>query len=103
MCGEARLFRGYLTIVPACPSCHTELGKLRADDAPPYFTILAVGHIIVPLMLWMQVAQDPSTLTMSLIFLPATLMLTLLLLRPIKGATAGAMLSMDMLRHPAGQ
>ncbi len=35
---------------PECPNCHAPLGLARADDAPPYFTILIVGHIVIPLL-----------------------------------------------------
>ena len=45
-----RLFDGFLRVVPACSNCTAPLGLARADDAPPYFTILIVGHIIIPLL-----------------------------------------------------
>ena len=97
-CGQGRLFCGYLKIVPACTACGAPLGLLRADDAPPYFTILLVGHIVVPLMLIVQRMSDPPTSEMSAIFLPLTLVLALGFLRPIKGGTAGVMLSTGMLK-----
>ena len=50
-CGKTNLFRGYLKVMPQCSACAAPLGFARADDAPPYFTILVVGHIVVPLML----------------------------------------------------
>jgi uncharacterized protein (DUF983 family) len=97
-CGQTKLFQGYLTVVPECANCGAPLGSARADDAPPYFTIVIVGHIVVPLMLWMQRAQDPSTLTLTAIFVPMTIVLALALLRPIKGATVGLMLRLNMLK-----
>ncbi len=97
-CGEGRLFCGYLKIVPACAACSAPLGLLRADDAPPYFTILLVGHIIIPAMLILQRMSDPPTWEMSAIFLPLTLVLALGFLRPIKGGTAGVMLATGMLK-----
>jgi uncharacterized protein (DUF983 family) len=97
-CGKTRLFAGYLTVVKACANCGAPLGAARADDAPPYFTILVTGHIVIPLMLWMQKADDPSTLTLSLVFVPLTIALVLGLLRPIKGATVGLMLRLNMMK-----
>ena len=97
-CGNGRLFAGFLRVAPECGHCHVPLGLARADDAPPYFTIVIVGHIVVPLMLWMQRAQDPSTLTLTAIFVPMTIVLALALLRPIKGATVGLMLRLNMLK-----
>lgn len=50
-CGEGRMFRAYLKVADACPACGEELHHHRADDAPPYFTILIVGHVIGALIL----------------------------------------------------
>ncbi|MBS0562667.1 MAG: DUF983 domain-containing protein [Proteobacteria bacterium] len=97
-CGKAPVFDGYLTVVPACANCGAPLGAARADDAPPYFTILIVGHIVVALMLVVQRAYDPSNLVLSAIFVPLTIVLSLLLLRPIKGATVGLMLHFNMVK-----
>jgi uncharacterized protein (DUF983 family) len=97
-CGQGRLFSGFLRVVSECEHCHAPLGLARADDAPPYFTILIVGHIVIPAMLIMQKTMDPSTLLLSAIFLPLTVLLSLGLIRPIKGATVGLMLSFNMLK-----
>ena len=50
-CGEAKLFDGYLSVRDSCASCGLEFFHHRADDAPPWMTIMVVGHIVVPLML----------------------------------------------------
>lgn len=97
-CGQTHLFDGYLCVVPKCSNCGAPLGLARADDAPPYFTILLVGHIVIPLMLWMQRAGDPSTLLLTAIFVPLTVVLSLALLRPVKGGTIGLMLKLSMLK-----
>lgn len=49
-CGRGLLFRAYLKQVDRCAVCHEEYAHIRADDAPPWLTILIVGHIVVPLM-----------------------------------------------------
>jgi uncharacterized protein (DUF983 family) len=97
-CGQGRLFNGFLRVDAECSHCHAPLGLLRADDAPPYFTILIVGHIVIPLMLVMQKMGDPSNWELTAIFVPLTLVLSIGLIRPIKGATVGAMLSFNMLK-----
>ena len=78
------------------------MGSARADDAPPYFTIVIVGHIVVPLLLVVEKNATLSLLAMSLIFLPLTLVLTLALLRPVKGATVGAMVTLGMVQREPG-
>lgn len=98
-CGQTRAFRGYLAVVPACLACGAPLGAVRADDAPPYFTIFIAGHIIIPLLFWTDRAYEPPIWLMSAIFLPLTLILCLALLRPVKGATLGLMLKLGMMKQ----
>ncbi|MEJ0016612.1 MAG: DUF983 domain-containing protein [Acetobacteraceae bacterium] len=100
-CGIGRVFDGFLTVVPECEHCHAPLGLARADDAPPYFTILIVGHIVIPLMLIMQKSGDPSNLLLTAVFVPLTLALSIGLIRPIKGAVVGMMLTFNMLKPDA--
>lgn len=102
-CGESRLFNGFLTVRPVCSACAAPLGLARADDAPPYFTILLVAHIIVPLMFIVERWNNPppSVWVMAAIFLPLTLLLSVGLLRPIKGGTVGLMLNLNMLKSGA--
>jgi len=102
-CGKSHLFNGFLRVVTECTNCHAPLGLARADDAPPYITILITGHIIVPLLFMVDRASDLSTLVMSAIFLPLTFFMALGLLRPIKGGTVGLMLTLNMLKSdPTG-
>lgn len=97
-CGQTHAFIGYLTVVPSCVACSAPLGSLRADDAPPYFTIFIVGHIIVGLMLWLETAYKPDLWVHAALWLPLSLVLTLALLRPVKGATLGLMLKLGMAK-----
>jgi uncharacterized protein (DUF983 family) len=102
-CGKSHMFNGFLRLVPECRNCGAPLASARADDAPPYFTILIVGHIVVPLMLMVDRAQQPDTWLMAAIFLPLTVILCLALLRPIKGGTVGVMVTLNMLKSdPTG-
>jgi uncharacterized protein (DUF983 family) len=97
-CGKGKIFNGFLKVVTACSNCGAPLGLARADDAPPYFTILIVGHIVIPLLFIVDRSVEWSTLVMSAIFLPLTLVLALGLIRPIKGGTVGLMLNLNMLK-----
>ncbi len=97
-CGKTHLFRGYLRVVDACTECGAPLGSARADDAPPYFTIFVVGHIVVPLMFLVERAYQPPLWVHAALWLPLTTILSLALLRPIKGATVGLMLKLGLMK-----
>src|SRR5262245_54560792 len=85
-CGPPGMFSGYLSVSPACRRCGLDFETIRSDDAPPYFTIAIVGHLMVAsLLITEQVAAPPSWLELA-IFLPLTLVLTLTLLPFVKGA-----------------
>jgi uncharacterized protein (DUF983 family) len=97
-CGKTHMFNGYLRVIAECPNCHAPLGLARADDAPPYFTIIVVGHIVVPSMLILERTAAPPLWVQTALWLPMTLFLALALLRPIKGATVGLMLRLGILK-----
>lgn len=97
-CGEAKLFAGWLRVADRCGHCDAPLGQVRADDAPPYFTIFAVAHIVIPGMVWLERAQSPEIWVQTAIWVPLTLVLSLALMRPVKGATIGLMLKLGFGR-----
>lgn len=97
-CGEGRLFKGYAKLRADCPSCGTELTPHRADDAPAYFTIFIVGHIVVPLMLLVERIYSPADWVHMAIWMPLTLLLSLLILPRAKGALVGLQWSLDIRR-----
>jgi uncharacterized protein (DUF983 family) len=97
-CGKTKMFTSYLRVVPECGVCGAPLGLARADDAPPYFTILIVGHIVLGGMLALEKAASPPIWVHAVIWLPLTVILSLGLLQPIKGATVGLMLKLGMFK-----
>lgn len=101
-CGQSPLFVGYLEVVPVCSACRAPLGQLRSDDAPPYLTILLVGPIVVVLLVLFDRAGASSLALEAAIFVPLTLVLTLALLRPVKGGTVGLMLQLGMVKAVDG-
>jgi uncharacterized protein (DUF983 family) len=96
-CGGARLFAGWLRQVDVCPRCAAPLGLIRADDAPPYIVVFITGHLVIAALLLLDGMMTLTVRTEILIFLPLTLLLALGLLRPVKGATIGAMLQLRMM------
>ncbi|MDE1174533.1 MAG: DUF983 domain-containing protein [Parvibaculaceae bacterium] len=95
-CGRGKLLRNYLKVVDNCSVCGEDFSHQRADDAPPYFTILIVGHLIVPLMFFIEIEYSPSLL-LSMIGWPALTALCCVALLPrIKGAVVGMQWAMRM-------
>jgi uncharacterized protein (DUF983 family) len=88
-CGSGRLFRRFLKVADHCEACGEELHHHRADDFPAYLVIVAVGHIVVPLILAVETAYQPPYWLQALIWLPFTLVSSLALLQPTKGAIVG--------------
>ena len=88
-CGVGSLYGGYLKVVDDCGHCGAQLHHQRADDAPPYFTMLIVGHVVVGGALALERAFAPSMLVHMALWLPLTLLMSLWLLPRIKGAMIG--------------
>ena len=88
-CGKGSLFDGYLKVKDTCSECNQELHHHQADDAPPYFTILILGHILVPIIIGIEQAYTPSLWVHAAIWTPTTIILSLVFLRIIKGAIIG--------------
>jgi uncharacterized protein (DUF983 family) len=96
-CGEGHLFRAYLKVVDACPVCHEDLSPQRADDAPPYITMLIVGHFIVAGVLAADDLWPNSSLVIGAIVWSLLAVLASLLLLPrVKGALVGYQWAMRM-------
>ena len=91
VCGEGRVFAGFLRVAPECGACHAPLGRLRADDAPPYIVIFLVGHLLVPGVLWVEKSYMPPMWLHMVVWLPLFAVLCTLLLRPVKGGVVGWM------------
>ncbi len=85
-CGDGALYDGYTTVRPLCAACGLELFHERTDDAPPYFTILILGHILIPLLLLDEILFAPPQWVQIALFVPLTTLLTLWLLPRVKGA-----------------
>jgi uncharacterized protein (DUF983 family) len=95
-CGEGKLFRAFLKVDNKCAVCGLDFTPHRADDLPAYLVIIIVGHVMVPLALWMEINYSPPVVLQLAIYLPATLLASLLLLQPVKGAVVGLQWALRM-------
>ena len=85
-CGEGKLFRAFLKTADNCSACGLDFTPHRADDLPAYLVIVIVGHIVVPLALSIETNYSPPVWLQLAIYLPLTLVASLALLQPVKGA-----------------
>ena len=83
-CGEGDVFTGYLTIRPSCESCGLDLSFAQGSEGPAVFIILIVGIIVVAAAGITEVAFHPHPMLHLALWIPATIILSLLLLRPFK-------------------
>jgi uncharacterized protein (DUF983 family) len=95
-CGKGSLFQRYLKVASACPACGEELHHHRADDAPAYFTVVIVGHVVIAAVLAAEKAFQPSTLVHLVLWVPLTLGMSLWLLPRVKGALVGLQWALRM-------
>jgi len=88
-CGQGRIFAGYTKTKTTCDSCGLALSGHQADDAPPYVTIMIVGHIAIPLALAVKQVYDPPMWFQFAIWTPVILIATFWLLPIAKGGLIG--------------
>jgi uncharacterized protein (DUF983 family) len=102
-CGQGSLYRAYLKVADECSVCGEQLNLHRADDFPPYIAITIVGHIIIFLMLHMDMTYHVQPITYLLTMIPLSIVLSLALLPPIKGAIVGLQWATRMYGFGTGQ
>jgi uncharacterized protein (DUF983 family) len=95
-CGEGKLFRAFLKTADRCSNCGQDFTQHRADDLPAYLVIVIVGHIVVPLALWIETNYSPPVALQLAIYLPLTFVASLALLQPVKGAVVGMQWALRM-------
>jgi uncharacterized protein (DUF983 family) len=79
------MLRGYLKVRDTCSVCNETLSHHRADDGPAYLTILIVGHLMAPLILYVFTKYRPDPMLLATMFSVGTVGLSLFLLPRLKG------------------
>jgi uncharacterized protein (DUF983 family) len=95
-CGEGKLFRAFLKVDNNCSVCGLDFTPHRADDLPAYLVIIVVGHIVVPTALLIETNYSPPVALQLAIYLPLTLIASLVLLQPVKGTVVGVQWALRM-------
>jgi uncharacterized protein (DUF983 family) len=84
-CGQGKLFSGYLSLRPSCEVCGLDFDFADAADGPAVFIMFIVGFIVVGLALWVEFTYEPPLWLHMLLWLPLTTILSLAMVRPLKG------------------
>ncbi|MEN0117364.1 MAG: DUF983 domain-containing protein [Agrobacterium cavarae] len=84
-CGRGKLFDGFIKLKPRCSACGLDYAFADAGDGPAVFVMLIVGFLIIGLALWFDSVFAPPVWLHALIWLPLTVIVSLLLLRKFKG------------------
>ena len=83
-CGSGPLFEGLLAVRPRCDLCGLDLRHHDSGDGPAVLAIMILGFVVVGLALVVEVKYQPPFWLHALLWLPLTLGLGILLLRPLK-------------------
>jgi uncharacterized protein (DUF983 family) len=83
-CGKGKLFEGYLSVAPRCGACGLDYSGFDAGDGPAVFVILIVGAIVAGGALLLEANVQPPYWVHAAVWLPTTVILTVVLLRLAK-------------------
>jgi uncharacterized protein (DUF983 family) len=103
---RGRLLCAFLKVDDHCSVCRVDFTGHRADDLPAYLVIVIVGHVLVPVILWIEVDYAPSLAFQLGVYLPMTPLASIALLQPVKGAVLALQWSPrmhDFGAHPPGE
>lgn len=95
-CGEGKLFRAFVKVADRCDAFGEDLHHHRADDFPAYLTIFLVGHLVVPIAMYVEIVYQPSYWLHAALWAPMVILLSIGLLQPIKGMIVALQWHMGM-------
>lgn len=84
-CGQGQLFDGLLAVKSRCMNCDLDNSFVDSGDGPAVFVIMIIGFVVVGLALAVEVNFQPPMLLHFALWIPLTIILSLVLLRALKG------------------
>ncbi|MBB5711424.1 DUF983 domain-containing protein [Sphingomonas xinjiangensis] len=84
-CSAKTLFRSYLAFADTCSNCGLDFRDFNVGDGPVVFLTLGIGTIVTILAVVVELAFEPGFLVHALLWLPLSLIMTVLTLRIAKG------------------
>ncbi len=79
------MFSGPLTLMDRCANCGLDYSFADSADGPAVFAILIVGFMVAGGALMFELAHEPPIWLHMLIWGPLIVILSLMILRPLKG------------------
>lgn len=102
-CGEGHLFEGFLKVAPSCEACGYDFSKADSGDGPAVFVILIAGFIVAFAAVFTEFTVHPPIWVHLIVWLPATLIISLGLMRPLKGLMLAAQFMNKASEHRHGE
>jgi len=84
-CHKTSIFSGFLSVHEKCPQCGYALGSEETGDGPMFFVIVLMGFLICGLAVWVELRYQPPMWLHAVIWGPAIIILSPLMLRLSKG------------------
>jgi uncharacterized protein (DUF983 family) len=84
-CGRGSIFVGFLKLTPACPACGLDLRRADSGDGPVVFIVLIVGTVACFGVIVTDLTMHPPIWLTLLVWMPFAGLLSLGLMRPLKG------------------
>ena len=95
-CGNGSLFQGFLEVVQNCEVCDEAFGeRYQVGLLLPFIVITVMGHVLVAGLHQLSRLQITPFMSLTLV-VPFAIIVTLLLLRPAKGALVGVLWSKNL-------
>lgn len=85
ICKQGKLFCGFLKVCDTCSHCGSSFVKAGTGDGPVVFVILIAGFAACFGMMYMELAFSPPLWLQLAVWLPLSGLLSLVLMRPLKG------------------
>ncbi|MBD3759862.1 DUF983 domain-containing protein [Rhizorhabdus sp.] len=84
-CGAPGLFANFLRFADRCGSCGLDYRDFNVGDGAAAFLILIVGGLVSLLAILVELKWSPPLVVHLLLWIPLTIVLTIVLLRIAKG------------------
>jgi uncharacterized protein (DUF983 family) len=97
-CGKGKLFKGLLTLLPACPACGLGFGHSDTGDAGAVILIMVLGAFVGGMAIWVEFHFSPPIWVHVVLWPLVTIPLAILIMRHMKAALVAA-----QFRHRANE